>query len=229
MRQRPIGELVELLKNLGVRDRLRDGAGLPAGRACAPTACPAGSCASAGASRSQFLSAVLQVAPYARNEVQIDLDGRPDELAVRRDDDAADGRVRRHARADPRPADRRAAAHHRPAASIYRATNYAIEPDASNATLLPRRRRRSIPGAKVTVEGLGKRSLQGDVGFADVLHRWARTWSSASDFITVSGAETLEGIDVDLSDMPDTAQTLAVVALFAEGPDRRSAACTRCA
>jgi len=38
------------------------------------------------------------------------------------------------------------------------------------------------------------------------------------DFITVMGTDRLEGIDVDLRDMPDTAQTLAVVALFADGP-----------
>jgi 3-phosphoshikimate 1-carboxyvinyltransferase len=69
----------------------------------------------------------------------------------------------------------------------------------------------------VTVEGLGKRSLQGDVGFADVLHKMGAGLTFGADFITVIGADALEGIDVDLSAMPDTAQTLAVVALFAEG------------
>jgi 3-phosphoshikimate 1-carboxyvinyltransferase len=70
----------------------------------------------------------------------------------------------------------------------------------------------------VTVEGLGKRSLQGDVAFADVLHRMGADLLFGPDFITVIGPDRLEGIEVDLSAMPDTAQTLAVAALFAEGP-----------
>src|SRR5205807_8866917 len=62
-----------------------------------------------------------------------------------------------------------------------------------------------------------KASLQGDVGFADVLHRMGAGLIFGRDFITVTGTGELEGIDVDLSGMPDTAQTLAVVALFAKG------------
>src|SRR5207302_7117493 len=71
---------------------------------------------------------------------------------------------------------------------------------------------------KVTIEGLGKASLQGDVAFADVLHRMGADLVFGKDFITITGTGRLEGIDVDLSSMPDTAQTLAVLALFASGP-----------
>src|SRR5205085_6133133 len=67
-------------------------------------------------------------------------------------------------------------------------------------------------------EGLGKRSLQGDVAFADVLHQMGADLVFGKDFITITGTARLEGIDTDLSSMPDTAQTLAVVALFAKGP-----------
>ena len=91
------------------------------------------------------------------------------------------------------------------------------EPDASNASYFLGLAA-VHPGAKVTVEGLGKRSLQGDVGFADVLHKMGAGLVFGKDFITIMGAGALEGIDVDLGNMPDTAQTLAVVALFAEGP-----------
>jgi 3-phosphoshikimate 1-carboxyvinyltransferase len=59
--------------------------------------------------------------------------------------------------------------------------------------------------------------LQGDVGFADVLHRMGADLIFGKDFITVTGTKDLNGIEVDLLDMPDTAQTLAVVALFARG------------
>src|SRR5205085_1865783 len=71
--------------------------------------------------------------------------------------------------------------------------------------------------SKVTIEGLGKSSLQGDIGFADVLHRMGADLVFGKDFITITGTGRLEGIDTDLSNMPDTAQTLAVLALFAEG------------
>jgi 3-phosphoshikimate 1-carboxyvinyltransferase len=55
------------------------------------------------------------------------------------------------------------------------------------------------------------------VGFADVLHRMGASLLFGRDFITITGSDTLEGIDIDLSEMPDMAQTLAVVCLFAEG------------
>ena len=59
--------------------------------------------------------------------------------------------------------------------------------------------------------------MQGDVGFADVLHRMGADLIFGPDFMTMMGTEKLEGIDIDLRDMPDMAQTLAVVAMFAEG------------
>jgi 3-phosphoshikimate 1-carboxyvinyltransferase len=101
----------------------------------------------------------------------------------------------------------------------YAATKYVVEPDASNATYFLAAAAVN-PGSKVTIDGLGKASLQGDVGFADVLHRMGADLIFGKDFITVRGSEKLEGIDVDLSEMPDTAQTLAVVSLLAEGPTR---------
>ena len=81
----------------------------------------------------------------------------------------------------------------------------------------------------MTIEGLGKRSLQGDVGFADVLHRMGADLVFGKDFITDRRHRHARGRSTStLRDMPDTAQTLAVVALFAAAR-RRSAACTRCA
>jgi 3-phosphoshikimate 1-carboxyvinyltransferase len=75
-------------------------------------------------------------------------------------------------------------------------------------------------GARVTVPGLGKNSVQGDVGFAGVLSRMGAALTVGADDVTVVGTGQLNGIDVDLSAMPDQAQTLAVVALFARGPTR---------
>ena len=99
---------------------------------------------------------------------------------------------------------------------IYKPAEYSIEPDASNASYFLAAAA-VHPGAKVTIEGLGKQSLQGDVAFADLLHKMGAGLVFGKDFITISGPEKLQAIDVDLSDMPDIAQTLAAVALFAEG------------
>src|SRR5207302_7809509 len=93
----------------------------------------------------------------------------------------------------------------------YKAASYAIEPDASNATYFLAAAALH-PGSTVTIEGLGKQSLQGDVGFADVLHKMGADLIFGKDFITVTGTDRLEGIEVDLNAMPDMAQTLAVAA-----------------
>jgi 3-phosphoshikimate 1-carboxyvinyltransferase len=74
------------------------------------------------------------------------------------------------------------------------------------------------PGSKVTIDGLDRSSLQGDVGFADVLHRMGADLVFGKDFVTITGPRTLQRIDADLVDMPDMAQTLGVVCLFAAGP-----------
>jgi 3-phosphoshikimate 1-carboxyvinyltransferase len=99
----------------------------------------------------------------------------------------------------------------------YKATKYAIEPDASNAAYFL-----AIaavhPGTKITVPGLGKSSLQGDVGVVNVLKKMGAEVTLGKDSVAVTGTDTLEGIDVDLLGMPDQAQTLAAVALFAQGP-----------
>ena len=215
MRQRPIGELTVLLKNLGVRTQYLMEPGFPPVVVHAD-GLPGGMARFGGSQSSQYLSAALQVAPYARNEVQIDLDGPQtswpyvamtmrlmDEFGVTPEliRDPNTGQPRRIVVPNDAP---------------YRATDYAIEPDASNASYFLAAAA-IHPGAKVTVEGLGKRSLQGDVAFADVLHRMGADLVFGGDFITMVGPSELEGIDVDLSAMPDTAQTLAAVALFATG------------
>src|SRR6185436_7251867 len=59
--------------------------------------------------------------------------------------------------------------------------------------------------------------LQGDVGFADLLRQMGADLVFGSDFVTVTGPPSLRRIDANLSGMPDMAQTLGVVCLFATG------------
>jgi 3-phosphoshikimate 1-carboxyvinyltransferase len=100
----------------------------------------------------------------------------------------------------------------------YRATDFAIEPDASAASYFLGAA--AVAGGRVTVRGLGTGSLQGDVAFADVLERMGARVDRSADELTVSAAGPLRGIDIDMSNISDTAQTLAAVAVFAETPTR---------
>ena len=68
----------------------------------------------------------------------------------------------------------------------------------------------------LTVEGLSRDSLQGDVGFVDCLEQMGCEVDWDTNQVTVRGGE-LRGIDVDMNAISDTVQTLSVVALFAKG------------
>jgi 3-phosphoshikimate 1-carboxyvinyltransferase len=99
----------------------------------------------------------------------------------------------------------------------YQGREFAIEPDASAASYFFAAA--AITGGEVTVEGLSRESLQGDVRFVDVLEQMGCTVRWGDSSITIEGGP-LRGVDADMNDISDTAQTLAAVALFAEGPTR---------
>jgi 3-phosphoshikimate 1-carboxyvinyltransferase len=100
----------------------------------------------------------------------------------------------------------------------YRATEYHVEPDASAASYFFAAA--AIAGGRVRVEGLGRGSLQGDLGFVDVLEKMGCRVERGSDATTVERRGDLVGVDVDMGDLSDTAQTLAAVAVFAASPTR---------
>jgi 3-phosphoshikimate 1-carboxyvinyltransferase len=76
----------------------------------------------------------------------------------------------------------------------------------------------------VRVLGVGKDSIQGDVAFADALALMGAKITAGEDWIEVTGVKSangkLNGITIDCTEIPDAAMTLAVAALFAEGPTR---------
>lgn len=215
MRQRPIRQLVDLLKNLGVRTEYLAEEGFPPIRVDARVL-PGGIVRYGAAQSSQYLSAMLMIAPFAKIEVRIDLEPNqtswpyiPMTMQLMDHFHVTPELIR-----DPMTG--------QPKQIIipqfkYKAADYAVEPDASNASYFLAAAAIN-PGSKVTIENLGKNSLQGDVGFADVLHKMGADLVFGKDFITIKGTDTLEGIDVDLSAMPDMAQTLAVVCAFAREP-----------
>ncbi|MDR1140762.1 MAG: 3-phosphoshikimate 1-carboxyvinyltransferase [Planctomycetaceae bacterium] len=95
--------------------------------------------------------------------------------------------------------------------------SYQIEPDASGASYFFAAA--AVCGGSVTVPGLSRQSLQGDVAFVDCLEKMGCDVQWRPDSITVSRSpeKTLRGISVDMNSLSDTAQTLAATALFAEG------------
>ena len=103
------------------------------------------------------------------------------------------------------------------AATGYRAVEqHRIEPDASAASYFFAAA--ALLGGTVRVEGLGRAALQGDVAFVDVLERMGAQVDRHDDAIEVRGTGVLHGVEVDMADISDTAQTLAAIAPFADSP-----------
>ncbi|MEO6574180.1 MAG: 3-phosphoshikimate 1-carboxyvinyltransferase, partial [Polyangiaceae bacterium] len=93
-----------------------------------------------------------------------------------------------------------------------------VEGDASSASYFLGAG--AIGGGPLRVEGVGRTSIQGDVRFADALTAMGASVTTGDNWIEVSGAPEgrLRGIDLDCNHIPDAAMTLAVLALYADGP-----------
>jgi len=209
MRERPIGELVAGLNQLGAKVRCELNNGCPP-VLVETVGLPGGTTSVGGSISSQYLSAMLMAAPGAKGPVAIEVaDQLVSEpyvemtLAVMRDfgvsvETPAPGRYR----IEPR---------------LYQARTWDVEPDASAASYFFAAA--AVTGGEVTVTGLSRKALQGDVAFVDALERMGCQVTSGPAQITVRGG-ALRGIDIDMNAISDTAQTLAAVAPFAEGPTR---------
>ena len=107
--------------------------------------------------------------------------------------------------------------------SVYKSPGQlSVEGDASSASYFLALG--AIGGGPVKVLGVGKDSIQGDVAFADALALMGANINAGEDWIEVAGVKNangkLNGITIDCTEIPDAAMTLAVAALFAEGPTR---------
>ncbi|RKE18439.1 3-phosphoshikimate 1-carboxyvinyltransferase [Streptomyces sp. TLI_171] len=99
----------------------------------------------------------------------------------------------------------------------YTAARYPIEPDASTASYFFAAA--ALTGREVTVPGLGRDALQGDLRFVEVLARLGAKVEVGADATTVTGG-ALTGGTVNMRDISDTMPTLAAIAPFASGPVR---------
>ncbi len=223
MRQRPMGELLGALRQLGA---VVDGRGQPG---CVPLAIEGaslrgGKCALRGDVSSQFLSALLMVAPTRGAGVEIEIEG---ELVSKPYVDITlqvmaafgVGVVREGYRrfvVKPELPDRMSGDQRLDARSTYR-----VPPDGTAASYFWGAA--AVAGGKCVIDGLTRQDVQGDVRFVDLLERMGCEVLEFPNGLGVSRAtqaSPLQAIDAGLSALPDCAQTLAVVCAFAEGTSR---------
>jgi 3-phosphoshikimate 1-carboxyvinyltransferase len=209
MRERPIGDLLDALNQLGDNCTCENRPGFPPLMVNA-SGLRGGNVNVRGDVSSQFLSGLMLASPYAASDVYIHIQGslvsKP-YVEMTRQIMAAFGAtvVAEHDFSAFRIA----------APQKYAARQYLIEPDASAASYFWAAA--AITGGEVTIEGLSRDSLQGDVQFVECLTKMGCRVNYSPSAITVSG-RAAHGIDIDMNAISDTAQTLAVVALFANGP-----------
>jgi 3-phosphoshikimate 1-carboxyvinyltransferase len=207
MRQRPIQDLLDALHSLGVDARSESGNGCPPVVVHA-RGLPGGKATVRGDISSQFLSGLLLAAPYAELPVELTVEGplvsqpyvRMTLAVMRAFGVTVDGRELDRFEVPKKP---------------YQPCEYVVEPDASAASYFFAAA--AVTGGRVTVEGLSQGSLQGDIAFCECLAKMGCDVDYQPAATTVVG-RPLRGIDVDMNSISDTVQTLAVVALFAEGP-----------
>jgi 3-phosphoshikimate 1-carboxyvinyltransferase len=214
LRARPMGPVLAAIEALGARVEPHGQAGHLPVTVVAPGRLTGGQVDVPGNTSSQYVSGLLLAAPYCREGLRVRvttrLVGRPFvdmTVAVM----AAFG-------AGVSVADARHSVFTVPPGR-YRGTAYRVEPDASAASYFLAAA--AICGGRVTVDGLGDGSLQGDARFADLLAAMGARVERSARATSLIGPARLRGLgDVDLSAMPDMAQTLAAVAVFADGPTR---------
>ncbi|MGO9452676.1 MAG: 3-phosphoshikimate 1-carboxyvinyltransferase [Candidatus Binataceae bacterium] len=105
-----------------------------------------------------------------------------------------------------------------PGGQTYEARSFMVEPDASAANYFAAAA--ALCGGSVTIEILGRDSVQGDIKFLEILERMGARVEWVKDGIVVTGTGKLEGVDVAMNTMPDMVPTLAAIAPFASSPTR---------
>lgn len=209
MAERPNEELLDALGALGVDVRQS----APGARYTVAGGGIRGGAVTLSAARSsQFLSAILMVAPCAREDVFVRTRGQVSSRAyaemtldVMRHfavivEGGVDGEL--IVRSGQR----------------YRPSQFNVEPDVSSATYPWAAA--AITGGPVTVRGTTLSSRQADIGFLGVLQKMGAVVEGSPEGVRVAAAGPLRGVDVDMNGMPDAVPTVAAVALFAQGPTR---------
>ena len=208
MRERPIIDLVDGLSQLGANLRCLNDTDCPPVEVIAD-GLPGGKTRLSGAISSQYLTAILLVAPYAKSEVEIEIIDKLVSVPYVE----MTMRLMRHFGVSVNHKDFQT--FQIPRQNYQSPGKLYVEGDASTASYFLAGA--AITGGSVTVKGCGTESIQGDSRFAEVLEQMGAKVDWGARQVKLTGS-TLNGIDVDMNQMPDAAMTLAVTALFASGP-----------
>ncbi len=212
MHERPIGDLVDGLRAVGADVRYAGAEGYPPLQIHPATITLGGPVPVKGDVSSQFLTALLIALPLTAKAATIEVVG---ELISKPYIEITLNLMARFGMPVEREGWR---AFHLPAARYTSPGSIAVEGDASSASYFLAAG--ALGGGPLRVEGVGRSSIQGDVKFIEALARMGANVSAADNWIEVRGHEgaKLRAIDADFNHIPDAAMTIAVLALFADGP-----------
>ena len=216
MHERPIGDLVDALRVLGCRIDYLGNEGYPPLRIGTPRLQLDRPIPVRGDVSSQFLTALLMALPLAAQaqDIVIEVVG---ELISR---PYVEITLQLLARFGVRVQREGWVRFVIPAGSRYRSPGEIhVEADASSASYFIAAAALSAPGNRLRIEGVGEDSIQGDIRFVEAARAMGAQIDSGPNWLQVErGAWPLKAIDLDCNHIPDAAMTLAVMALYADGP-----------
>jgi len=215
MHERPIGDLVDALRELGCAIDYLGNAGFPPLRVRQPALQLDKPIPVRGDVSSQFLTALLMALPLAADKraITIEVVG---ELISKPYVEITLNLLARYGIAVERQGWQRfvipAGSHYRSPGSIH------VEADASSASYFIALGA-IAQGSGIRVNGVGAASIQGDIRFVEAAERMGAQVTSGPNWLHITrGAWPLKGITLDGNHIPDAAMTLAVMALYADGP-----------
>lgn len=215
MHERPIGDLVDALRQVGARIDYEGNDGFPPLRIHPAQINEVPVVRVRGDVSSQFLTGLLMALPLTGRALRIEVE---DELISKPYVDITLALMRQFGVNAEREG---WAAINLPAGARYVSPGECfVEGDASSASYFLAAG--AIGGGPVRVEGVGRDSVQGDVAFAQALEQLGAVVAMGPNWIEARAPEggRLRAFDLDLNHIPDAAMTLAICALFADGPSR---------
>jgi 3-phosphoshikimate 1-carboxyvinyltransferase len=215
MHERPIGDLVDALRELGCTIDYLGNEGYPPLRVRQPSLQLDKPIPVRGDVSSQFLTALLMALPLAATDraITIEVIG---ELISKPYIEITLNLLARYGIAVERHGWQRFVI---PAGSRYQSPgSIHVEADASSASYFIALGA-IAQGSGIRIQGVGADSIQGDIRFMDAAAQMGAKITSGPNWLEIQrGAWPLKGITLDCNHIPDAAMTLAVMALYADGP-----------
>jgi 3-phosphoshikimate 1-carboxyvinyltransferase len=209
MHERPIGDLVDALKQAGANISYLGQPGFPPLKIAPAQANLSLPIKIRGDVSSQFLTALLMGLPLSKQQASIDVVG---ELISKPYIEITLNLMAKFGVQVQRDGWQRFSIE---ANSVYTSPGQlCVEGDASSASYFLAA---GVIAGSVTVDGIGQHSIQGDVRFAEALSLMGGEISYGENHITAKKANRIKAIDLDCNHIPDAAMTLAILALFADG------------